>query len=232
MLQCPKCNQESPAVFRHCGYCGAALVSDELTKRRPLREVRRTVSIIFCDLKDSTALGERLDSEVLHEVKERYFAAMAAEINRHGGRIEKYVGDAIMAVFGLPVPHEDDAVRAVRSAVGMREALRTINGQLASTYGLQLSNRTGINTGEVVAIDDPTADQKLATGDAVNVAARLEQAAPVNEIYLSETTWTLVRDAVEVEAVPPAGAERQATARAGIPPHGGACRSLRHGAAP
>jgi class 3 adenylate cyclase len=96
--------------------------------------MRRTVSIIFCDLKDSTALGERLDPEALHEVKDRYFAAMAAEITRHGGRIEKYIGDAIMAVFGLPVPHEDDALRAVRAAVGMREALRTVNEQLGTAY--------------------------------------------------------------------------------------------------
>ena len=82
--------------------------------------MRKTVTMIFSDLKDSTALGERLDSEALHEVKDRYFNAMAAEITRHGGKIEKYIGDAIMAVFGLPRAHEDDALRAVRAAAGMR----------------------------------------------------------------------------------------------------------------
>jgi class 3 adenylate cyclase len=166
-------------------------------------EVRRTVSILFCDLKDSTSLGERLDPEALHELKERYFAAMAAEIIRHGGKIEKYIGDAIMAVFDLPVQHEDDALRAVRAAAGMRTALLALNKQLESSYGLRLDNRTGVNTGEVVANDDPAADQKLATGDTVNVAARLEQAAPTNEIYIGKTTWQLVQHAVEVEAVAP-----------------------------
>ena len=165
--------------------------------------MRKTVTLIFSDLKDSTALGERLDSEALHEVKDRYFTAMAAEITRHGGKIEKYIGDAIMAVFGLPKAHEDDALRAVRAAADMREALVRVNEDLMTRYGVALANRTGVNTGEVVANDDEKADQKLATGDAVNVAARLEQAAPVNEIYLGETTYRLVRDAVEVEAVEP-----------------------------
>ncbi|MEO5844728.1 MAG: AAA family ATPase, partial [Caldimonas sp.] len=109
----------------------------------------------------------------------------------------------IMAVFGLPLPHEDDALRAVRAAAGMQAALRGVNEDLLCRYGVVLANRTGVNTGEVVANDDPTADQKLATGDAVNVTARLEQAAPENEIYLGETTYRLVRDAVEVESVEP-----------------------------
>ncbi|HEX7382752.1 MAG TPA: AAA family ATPase, partial [Burkholderiaceae bacterium] len=167
----------------------------------PPHEVRKTVTIVFSDLKGSTALGERLDPEALHEVKERYFAGMSAEITRHGGKIEKYIGDAIMAVFGLPRAHEDDALRAVRAAAGMRDALGRVNDDLRRRYGVALANRTGVNTGEVVANDDPNAQQKLATGDAVNVAARLEQAAPENEILLGEVTWRLVRDAVEVEAV-------------------------------
>jgi class 3 adenylate cyclase/tetratricopeptide (TPR) repeat protein len=165
--------------------------------------VRKTVTIVFCDLKGSTVLGEQLDPEALHEVKERYFQAMAAEIARHGGKIEKYIGDAIMAVFGLPRAHEDDALRAVRAAVGMRGALQRVNDDLLARHGVALANRTGVNTGEVVANADPGADQKLATGDAVNVAARLEQAAPENQIYLGEVTYRLVRDAVEVEAVEP-----------------------------
>jgi len=98
MIRCPKCSEENPRRFRLCGYCGAPLAAVEPL---PAHEVRKTVTLIFSDLKDSTALGERLDSEALHEVKERYFNAMAAEIKRHGGKIEKYIGDAIMAVFGL-----------------------------------------------------------------------------------------------------------------------------------
>src|SRR5215213_1528420 len=201
MVLCPQCNEENPPKFRLCGYCGAPLVP--AAPALPAREVRRTVTIIFCDLKGSTELGGVLDPEALHEVKERYFAAMAAEITRHGGKIEKYIGDAIMAVFGLPLPHEDDALRAVRAAAGMQAALGKVNAELSARYGVTLANRTGVNTGEVVANDDPTADQKLATGDAVNVTARLEQAAPENEIYLGQTTYRLVRDAVEVEAVEP-----------------------------
>lgn len=197
MVKCPACGEENPPKFRLCGYCGAALAP--AAPVLPAREVRKTVTILFSDLKGSTAIGERLDAEALHEVKERYFQSMAAEITRHGGRIEKYIGDAIMAVFGLPRAHEDDALRAVRAALGMRDALVRVNAWLAVQYGVVLSNRTGVNTGEVVASDDPTADQKLATGDAVNVAARLEQAAPENQILLGETTYHLVRDAVTVE---------------------------------
>ena len=165
--------------------------------------MRRTVSLVFSDLKGSTELGERLDPEALHEVKERYFAAMAEQIARHGGKVEKYIGDAIMAVFGVPVQHEDDALRAVRAAAGMQARLRDLNRELSEHYGVELAARTGVNTGEVVANDDSTADQKLATGDAVNVTARLEQAAPADEIYIGETTYRLVRDAVKVEAVQP-----------------------------
>ena len=201
MVQCVACKEDNPPKFRLCGYCGAPL--PQAAPAPPLREVRKTVTIVFCDLKGSTALGEVLDAEALHEVKERYFSAMAAEIQRHDGKIEKYIGDAIMAVFGLPRAHEDDALRAVRATAGMQAALATLNGDLQQRYGITLANRTGVNTGSVVANDDPTADQKLATGDAVNVAARLEQAAPENEVYLGEVTYRLVRDAVEVAPVEP-----------------------------
>ncbi len=199
MVTCPSCGEENPPKFRLCGYCGAALAPAQAAVST--HEVRKTVTIVFCDLKGSTALGEQLDPEALHEVKERYFNAMAAEITRHGGKIEKYIGDAVMAIFGLPRAHEDDALRAVRAAVGMRDAMRRVNDDLLGRYGIALANRTGVNTGEVVANDDASVNQKLATGDAVNVAARLEQAAPENQIYLGELTYRLVRDAVEVEAV-------------------------------
>ena len=214
MIRCPGCGEENPPKFRLCGYCGTPLI---IAEALPVHEVRKTVTLIFSDLKDSTALGERLDSEALHEVKERYFSAMAAEIKRHGGKIEKYIGDAIMAVFGLPRAHEDDALRAVRAAIGMQSVLQGLNESLSARFGVVLANRTGVNTGEVVAVDDPTADQKLATGDAVNVTARLEQAAPANEIYIGEVTYRLVRDAVEVEPVEPLDAERQVAASSCLP---------------
>jgi len=201
MVKCPSCNEENPAKFRLCGYCGTPLA--QATAALPPTELRKTVTLLFTDLKDSTVLGETLDSEAMHEVKERYFAAMSAEIERHGGKIEKYIGDAIMAVFGLPRSHEDDALRAVRAAVGMQKILAKLNKGLKARFGCELKNRTGVNTGEVVTTDDPTRDQKMATGDAVNVTARLEAAAPVNEILIGEVTYRLVRDAVQAEPVEP-----------------------------
>jgi class 3 adenylate cyclase/tetratricopeptide (TPR) repeat protein len=200
MIRCSGCGEENPPKFKLCGYCGTPLAA---AATLPVRELRKTVTIVFSDLKGSTAIGERLDAEALHEVKARYFDAMAAEIARHGGKVEKYIGYAIMAVFGLPRTHEDDALRAVRAAFGMQQTLARVNVDLQARYGVALAQRIGVNTGEVVANDDPSADQKLATGDAVNVAARLEQAAPEKQVYIGEVTYRLVRDAVEVEAVEP-----------------------------
>ena len=194
---CPNCGEENPARFRLCGYCGAALAP-----ALPPQEVRKTVTIVVSDLKGSTSLGESLDPESLREVMTRYFDAMRAVLELHGGTIEKYIGDAVMAEFGLPRLHEDDALRAVRAAHGMQQALVALNQELQATYGVQLTNRTGVNTGEVVA-GDPTTGQRLVTGDAVNVSARLEQAAPANEILIGGLTYALVRGQVEVEPVEP-----------------------------
>ena len=197
MVLCTDCHQENPDQFRLCGYCGAELVHSDAAP-----ELRKTVTIIFCDLKGSTSLGEALDSEAFREVLGVYFSAMRQVIERYGGTIEKYIGDAIMAVFGLPTLHEDDALRAVRAAFDMGVALKTVNVRLQATWGVTLENRTGVNTGQVVAGDAATR-QRLATGDAVNVAARLEQAAPAGEVLIGETTFALVKDAVMVEPVEP-----------------------------
>jgi class 3 adenylate cyclase len=158
--------------------------------------------LLFCDLKGSTSLGEQLDSESLREVMSRYFDAMSEAISAHGGTIEKFIGDAVMAVFGLPRVREDDALRAVRAARGMQDALLELNGELEQVYGVRLANRIGVNTGEVVA-GDATTGQRLVTGDAVNVAARLEQAAGASEALLGELTYRLVREHVSVEPVEP-----------------------------
>jgi class 3 adenylate cyclase/tetratricopeptide (TPR) repeat protein len=160
------------------------------------------VTIVFSDLKGSTAMGEKLDSEAVREVMSRYFDEMRAALERHGGTVEKYIGDAIMAVFGLPRVHEDDAIRAVRAAAEMRDHLAALNKELEERWGVTVGNRTGVNTGEVVA-GDPTTGQRLVTGDTVNTAARLEQAAPTSEVLLGDTTYRLVRHAVEVEEVEP-----------------------------
>jgi hypothetical protein len=127
---------------------------------------------------------------------------MSAVIERHGGTVEKFIGDAVMAVFGIPQLHEDDALRAVRAADGMRTALDILNHDLERDHGVGLAARIGVNTGEVVA-GDPSGGQRLVTGDAVNVAARLEQAAAPGEILLGESTHQLVKDAVEVTPVEP-----------------------------
>jgi class 3 adenylate cyclase/tetratricopeptide (TPR) repeat protein len=197
MQICPGCGEENPDKFRLCGFCGTALAP-----ALPPQEVRKTVTIVFSDLKGSTAMGEKLDSEAVREVMSRYFDEMRAALEAHGGTIEKYIGDAIMAVFGLPRLHEDDALRAVRAAHEMRERLEDLNRELMDRWGVTVGNRTGVNTGEVIA-GDPSTGQRLVTGDTVNTAARLEQAAPTNEVLLGDATYRLVRHAVEVEPVEP-----------------------------
>ena len=197
MVTCSNCGEENPAKFRLCGFCGTPLIAPA-----PAAEERKVVTVFFSDLKGSTNLGELLDAESLRAVMTRYFDSMTEVLIRHGATIEKFIGDAIMAVFGLPKLHEDDALRAVRAANETRAALATLNEDLQRRFGVQLTNRTGVNTGEVVA-GDPTGGQRLVTGDVVNVAARLEQAAPENEVLIGDLTYRLVRDAVTVEAVEP-----------------------------
>src|SRR5579862_2016461 len=142
------------------------------------REMRKTVTALFCDVVGSTALAESSDPEAVRAVLARYFDRMKAIIESHGGTVEKFIGDAVMAVFGVPVAHEDDALRACRAAVEMRDALPELG----------IRGRIGVNTGEVVT----GTTERLATGDAVNVAARLEQAAQRNEILVGKTTLELV----------------------------------------
>ncbi len=149
--------------------------------------MRKTVTVVFCDLTGSTAIGDRTDPEALRATMRGYYEEMRTILERHGGTVEKFVGDAVMAVFGVPVAHEDDALRAVRAAWEMRMAVPEL--------GLQA--RIGVNTGEVMAGDGDS----LVTGDAVNVAARLEQAAAAGDVLIGGTTRELVRDAVHVEAV-------------------------------
>ena len=197
MQTCPACGEENPDRFRLCGYCGSVLAA-----LGPSQEVRKTVTVVFCNLKGSTELAGRMDSEALREVLTLYFSAMKPVLERHGGTIEKYIGDALMAVFGLPRMHEDDALRAVRAAAQMRAALEELNVTLRAGYGVTLENRTGINTGEVVT-GEGGGSPRLATGDTVNVAARLEQAAPPGEILIGESTYRVVREVVEVVPVEP-----------------------------
>ncbi len=165
-------------------------------------EIRKAVTVVFTDVTGSTALGDRLDPESLRGVMSRYFDEMRSVVERHGGVVEKFIGDAVMAAFGVPVVHEDDALRALRAATQMREALSSLNEELERDWGARLEIRTGVNTGEVVA-GDPSGGQSFVTGDAVNVAARLEQAAEPGEILIGEETLRLVRDAARVEPIEP-----------------------------
>src|SRR5947209_17129947 len=154
---------------------------------------RKVVTVLFCDVVGSTELGESVDPEALQGVLARYFGRMKRIVESHGGSVEKFIGDAVMAVFGVPLAHEDDALRACRAAVEMREALPNLGVQ----------GRIGVMTGEVVT----GTEERLATGDAVNVAARLEQAAQPGEILLGEETLRLVRGAVEAEPLAPISAK-------------------------
>lgn len=168
---------------------------------------RKTVSILFCDLAESTALGEGLDPEPLRELLGSWYEAMRAALEGHGGKVEKFVGDAVMAVFGLPRAHEDDALRAVRAAIDMQAAVERLNASLDGRGLPELRIRIGINTGEVVTGDETTT---LVTGDAVNTAKRLEQAAAGGEILIGAVTELLVRHAARLEAIAPVDAKGKA----------------------
>jgi class 3 adenylate cyclase/tetratricopeptide (TPR) repeat protein len=197
MVTCPACGHASPDGFRFCGSCGRPLARDAAAG-----QVRKTITVVFCDLAGSTALGERLDPESLQRVMSQYFERMREVLERHQGTVEKFIGDAVVGVFGVPRLHEDDALRAVRAAVELQAALAELNKELERDWGVTLQLRTGVNTGEVVA-GSAAAGSALVLGDAVNVAARLEQAAAPAEVLIGQTTWQLVRDAVTAEPVAP-----------------------------
>jgi class 3 adenylate cyclase/tetratricopeptide (TPR) repeat protein len=189
---------QNPDGFRFCGFCGSRLLTPSVKRY----ETRKTVTVVFVDLVGSTELGERLDPEPLRELVLRYYQHTASVLTRHGGTVAKFIGDAVMALFGIPVIHEDDALRAVRAAAELNAALTGLNAELSAAYGVRLGVRTGVNTGEVVA-GHAVWGQDVAVGDAVNVAARLEQAAQPGEVLLGEDTYRLVRDAVVVDPVTP-----------------------------
>jgi class 3 adenylate cyclase/tetratricopeptide (TPR) repeat protein len=196
VLTCASCHTENPDGARFCHACGSGLATV------PVVETRKLVTVIFCDLAGSTELGGSIDAESLRKVMTRYYDEMRAAVERHGGTVEKFIGDAVVAVFGIPNLHEDDAVRAVRAATDMRDVLGPLNDELEAMWGVQLGARIGVNSGEVVATD-VSGGQSFMVGGPVNLAARLEQAAGVGEILLGEATFDLVRDAVSTEVTEP-----------------------------
>jgi class 3 adenylate cyclase/tetratricopeptide (TPR) repeat protein len=203
---CPNCGEENSQRARFCQTCATPLHAD-LT-----REVRKTVTVLFSDVVGSTELAERLDTESFTRLLNRYFREMKAIAERHGGTVAKFIGDAIVAVFGIPLLHEDDALRAVKAASEMRSALGPLNEGFQTHWGVSLATRTGVNSGEVLtgtseagrdAAGGTTPPGHIAIGDAMNLGARVEQAAEPGEILLGDATYRLVRDAVEAEPLPP-----------------------------
>jgi class 3 adenylate cyclase/tetratricopeptide (TPR) repeat protein len=197
VLICPSCGTENPDGAKFCNECGTPLGASFAS-----RELRKTVTALFCDLVDSTALGETHDPEALRPILEGYFTKMRSAVERHGGRVEKFIGDAVVAMFGVPVAHEDDGLRAVRAAVEMHERLETLN----EASLIPLAARIGITTGEVIV----SGDDASIIGDAMNTASRLQSAAEPGEVLIGEPTWRLVRDAVATEAVEPLHAKGKA----------------------
>jgi class 3 adenylate cyclase/tetratricopeptide (TPR) repeat protein len=189
MATCSRCGAASGEDARFCATCGAPLVA------LPDREARKVVTILFCDLVESTKLAERFDPEALQRLLARYFVGARTIVERHGGTIEKFIGDAVCAVFGMPTVREDDALRGVRAAVELRDAVLSLDAQL----GPGLAARIGVNTGEVFAAGH---DLSVA-GDAVWTAKRLEEAAPRDGVLLGPTTWALVAGEVDAEQLPP-----------------------------
>jgi class 3 adenylate cyclase len=194
MVTCPSCGQENPDGFRICGMCGASLVPTAA----PAREERKVVTIVFTDLVGSTARAEGLDPEDVRATLSSYYARLRAELERHGGTVEKFIGDAVMAVFGAPVAHEDDAERAVRAAIAIRDSI-----------GDELQIRTAVNTGEalVALAARPGEGDAMVAGDVVNTAARLQGAAPVNGILVGEGTYRATRHVIDYREAPPVEAK-------------------------
>jgi class 3 adenylate cyclase/tetratricopeptide (TPR) repeat protein len=210
------------AKDKFCSSCGAPIAAAQAPDRdtasptsaslqvptasaTALAEQRKVVTILFADLSGSTVLGEKLDAEDLRGVLGAYFAALARQIQRYEGTIDKYIGDAIMAVFGAPLSHEDDAERALHAALAMQAAIQRLNDDLERRHGVRLALRIGINTGEVVAgmLAGDVQRAYTVVGDAVNTAQRFESVAPLNEVLVSESTYRLAAAAFEFERLPP-----------------------------
>ena len=197
MRVCQACETENPAGALQCVACGVALGPDIVGD-----EVRRFATVVQSDLKGSTALGEKLDAESLREVLTRYFDEMRFVYESSGGTIEKIIGDAIVAVFGVPTPRSDDAVRAVEAAAESLSVLADLNDEFERMWGVRLVVRTGVSTGDVV-VGEALAGQHVLTGDTMRISSAMEQNAPPLEILISESTYALVQDQIEAEVTPP-----------------------------
>lgn len=216
---CPSCGAETTPGNRYCGHCGCALSAGSTVLARPTfvrtatesstppmvaislgaaREERRLVTALFCDLVGFTPLTERLDAEQVRSIQTMYFERMSAEIARFGGNVEKYMGDAVLALFGIPTTVGNDAERAVLCALNMREAMVPLTTEVARRHGVQLAIRVGVNTGEAVSglIDAGGRREYSVTGDVINTAARLQTAAEPGGIMVGAESMRLARKGV------------------------------------
>ncbi|MDQ3985129.1 MAG: AAA family ATPase [Actinomycetota bacterium] len=193
-MDCPDCGEQNPHRAKFCLACGTLLTETP----RP-REVRKVVTVLFGDVTGSTSMGEQLDPEALRKLMNRYFEEMKAIVERYEGTVVDFIGDAVMAVFGIPQIHEDDALRAARAAWDMQEAIPALSEEMKRRWGLSLSMKIGMNTG--VVSGDATAGRSMVLGDAVNVAARLEKLAQPGDILIGEDTCRMARDAIAVEPI-------------------------------
>ena len=194
MIDCPRCGTPNAEGSRFCNSCGNSLVAHVGIHER------RVVTALFADLARSTGMGERLDPEVTRRLVGDFFELARREVEARGGTVEKFSGDAVMAVFGIPQAHEDDPERAVRAAMAIRDGLVGLSAAAEAQHGMELRARIGIESGEVV-VGDPFGGATMATGDAMNLAARLEQQAQPDEVVIGEVAWEQVRDLVEAQAM-------------------------------
>lgn len=196
MQTCPSCGKELPGEFPFCPFCATPLIEQPGPS---LSEARKVVTVFFCDLVGFTARAEQLDPEEVRAFLRPYHDRVRAELERHGGTVEKFIGDAVMALFGAPIAHEDDPERAVRAAFAIRN--------FAVEEGLEL--RVGIATGEALVslASSPAEGEGMASGDVVNTAARLQTAAPVNGILVDETTHRATAHTIDFEAAKPVEAK-------------------------
>ncbi|HKO26991.1 MAG TPA: adenylate/guanylate cyclase domain-containing protein, partial [Solirubrobacteraceae bacterium] len=200
---CRSCGAELEASAQFCTNCGTAVTRDAVVGEDGALKV---VSVVFSDVVGSTELQEALEPESVRRVMARFYEAMREVVERHGGTVQKFIGDAVVAVFGVPSVSEDDALRAARCAAAMTAALDQLNDELEQAWGVRLQIRTGVNTGELAI-----SHEGIFVGDTMNTAARLEQAADAGQVLLGETTWRLVRHMVEVEEITPLELKGKAT---------------------
>ncbi|CAN5177939.1 AAA family ATPase [soil metagenome] len=204
MTVCAQCGQENPEVAKFCLACGSPLAAPA-----PSVEERKLVTVVFTDIVGSTAAAEQLDPEDVRARLAPYYTRLRSELERYGGTVEKFIGDAVVALFGAPVAHEDDPERAVRAALAICDAIDDLN---AADEWLDLKVRIGVNTGEALVVLGARASEGegMASGDVMNTTARLQSAAPINGILVGETTYLATRDAIDYQEIEPIAAKGKA----------------------